>query len=401
MESFGEALRRLRGDLSIRGLARRANCSPSYISALEFGKNIPSSAVVSALDAALGAGGELIRLHDMEVGPTERREALGLIGVVLGGVSGALPATDGLERIRMLVERRLGGPDLGFWEEVAWEHAHGVGAHPATDGIGRLSADVLALETALTHVKGNPPAWARVRTRLLYLLAYALGSAGREHESRHWWAAARRAAVAAGDDMRAFVAAQEAIQALYEKRPLTLVLSRAGQALADDRPSVARARALGARAHAKVLLGDLAAAYADLDEQARVFDRLPSEVTGDAASAEGWPVTRLLHSRSLVYTLAGHPGAAAAQAEAVAAYPPGAVRPVAQIRMHEAMSAIRGGEVVAGLAHAERALTVAQSAGYSHYVGQLATMVADQAPAGHEALHSFRDRVAGLRGGMS
>ncbi|WP_066373316.1 helix-turn-helix domain-containing protein [Herbidospora mongoliensis] len=401
MESFGEALRRLRGDLSIRGLARRANCSPSYISALEFGKNIPSSQVVAAIDAALGAGGELIELHDMEVGPTERREALGLIGIVLGGASGALPAADGLERIRMLVERRLGGPDLAFWEEVAWEHSHGVGAHPATDGIGRLSADVLALETALTHVPGNPLPWARVRTRLLYLLAYALAGAGREHESRHWWAAARRAAVSAGDDMRAFVSAQEAIQALYEKRPLPLVLSRAAEALAGDRPSLARARALGARAHARALMGDLPAAYADLDEQARVFDRLPAEVTGDAVSAEGWPVTRLLHSRSLVFSLTGHPGAIRAQAEAITAYPPGTVRPVAQIRLHEAMSIVRAGEVEAGLAHAEKALTVAQSAGYSCFVGQLATMVADQAPAGHEALLSFRDRVAGLRGGIT
>ncbi|GAB1820715.1 hypothetical protein HerbRD11066_38790 [Herbidospora sp. RD11066] len=357
--------------------------------------------MVSALDAALGADGELIRLHDVEVGPTERREALGLIGIVLGGASGALPAADGLERIRMLVERRLGGPDLAFWEEVAWEHAHGVGAHPATDGIGRLSADVLALETALTHVPGDLQPWARVRTRLLYLLAYALGSAGREHESRHWWAAARRAAVSAGDDMRAFVAAQEAIQALYEKRPLTLVLSRADEALAGDRPSVAKARALGARAHARVLLGDLPAAYADLEEQARVFDRLPDEVTRDAVSAEGWPVTRLLHSRSLVFTLAGHPGAARAQQEAIDAYPPGTVRPVAQIRLHEAMSIVRGGEVESGLAHADKALMAAQSVGYSCYVGQLATMVADQAPAGHEALHSFRDRVAGLRGGIT
>lgn len=400
MESFGEALRRLRGGLSIRGLARRSNCSPSYISALEFGKNIPSPQVVAALDAALGACGELIRLHDVEVGPTERREALGLIGIVLGSASGALPGADGLERIRMLVERRLGGPDLAFWEEVAWEHSHGVGAHPATDGVGRLSADILALETALPHVTGDPRPWARVRTRLLYLLAYALAGAGREHESRRWWAAARRAAADAGADVRAFVSAQEAIQALYERRPLSLVLSRTDEALASDRPSIARARALGARAHARVLLGDLPAAYADLDEQARVFDRLPDEITRDAASAEGWPVTRLLHSRSLVYTLAGHPGAIAAQAEAIAAYPPGTVRPVAQIRLHEAMTVVRAGQVEDGLALAEKALAATQSTGYSCFVGQLAAMVADQAPAGHEAVHSFRDRLAGLRGGI-
>ncbi|WP_239338416.1 helix-turn-helix domain-containing protein [Frankia sp. CiP3] len=60
METFGQALRRLRGDLSVRELARRANCGKSYVSDLEHGRRNPSPGVAAALDTALGASGELI-----------------------------------------------------------------------------------------------------------------------------------------------------------------------------------------------------------------------------------------------------------------------------------------------------------------------------------------------------
>ncbi|MEV5412124.1 helix-turn-helix transcriptional regulator [Thermopolyspora sp. NPDC052614] len=61
-ESFGQALRRLRGDLSIRELARRANCGKSYVCDLEQDRRSPSGQVAMALDKALGAGGLLVAL---------------------------------------------------------------------------------------------------------------------------------------------------------------------------------------------------------------------------------------------------------------------------------------------------------------------------------------------------
>jgi transcriptional regulator with XRE-family HTH domain len=59
-ETFGQVLRRLRGDLSIRELASRANCGKSFISDMEHGHRHPSAQVAAALDAALEAGGVLI-----------------------------------------------------------------------------------------------------------------------------------------------------------------------------------------------------------------------------------------------------------------------------------------------------------------------------------------------------
>lgn len=58
-ETFATELRRLRGDLSLRELARRACCSKSIISDLEHERRSPTPRIASALDRALGADGTL------------------------------------------------------------------------------------------------------------------------------------------------------------------------------------------------------------------------------------------------------------------------------------------------------------------------------------------------------
>jgi transcriptional regulator with XRE-family HTH domain len=60
--AFGQRLRRLRGETSVRELAQRANCSKSHIWDLEQGNRRPTPAVARALDAALRAGDALISL---------------------------------------------------------------------------------------------------------------------------------------------------------------------------------------------------------------------------------------------------------------------------------------------------------------------------------------------------
>ncbi|MET7329152.1 helix-turn-helix transcriptional regulator [Nonomuraea sp. NPDC005650] len=61
-ETFGEALRRLRGNMSLRNAAHLANVGKSYISDLENGRRTPSLAIATALDRALGAEGKLVAL---------------------------------------------------------------------------------------------------------------------------------------------------------------------------------------------------------------------------------------------------------------------------------------------------------------------------------------------------
>jgi transcriptional regulator with XRE-family HTH domain len=58
-DTFSARLRQLRGDLSVRELARRANCGKSTISDLESERRSPTPRMAAALDRALGADGTL------------------------------------------------------------------------------------------------------------------------------------------------------------------------------------------------------------------------------------------------------------------------------------------------------------------------------------------------------
>lgn len=61
-QTFAAELRRLRGDLSLRELARRACCSKSIINDLEHMRRSPTLPIAAGLDEALGAGGRLVSL---------------------------------------------------------------------------------------------------------------------------------------------------------------------------------------------------------------------------------------------------------------------------------------------------------------------------------------------------
>lgn len=62
METFGQAVRRLRGDLSLREVSRRAHVDPGHLSRIEAGKRQPTPELAAALDTALDAGGALAAL---------------------------------------------------------------------------------------------------------------------------------------------------------------------------------------------------------------------------------------------------------------------------------------------------------------------------------------------------
>ncbi|MBO4273801.1 helix-turn-helix domain-containing protein [Microbispora triticiradicis] len=415
--------RLFRGHETQESLAAVAHISPSLLGRYERGKREPSADTVKRLDDILEAGGVLVALRAAAttLADTRRHDSLPaaagphaddmnrlrrqlLAGIALTGATAALPL-DGLARLRDLVDDRIGPASTAEWEELAWEYAHQMITRPLGELISDLSVDLLALQKAMSRATGDPVTWARVNTRMTFLLAYALGSAGHARESRHWWASARRAAQRADGDMLATVCAFEAIQALYEDRPMPLVLARAEEALAaaSGRPCVAAAKALGARANARALIGDLEGAYTDLDEQARVTEQLPVKVTSDYASLFGWPVTRTLHSRSLVYTLTGHPRAAHAQTEAIAAYPNPFGRQAAQVRLHTAMATVRSGDVDGGLDHARTVLAELGPANLTRYVVHTAASVVQALPPARQAEPRVIEyqRMLALPGGSS
>ncbi|GAA4185740.1 hypothetical protein GCM10022252_16660 [Streptosporangium oxazolinicum] len=87
IETFGEALRRLRAGMSLRELARIAHCSKSYIADLESGRRSPTMTVATALDKVLRANGQLVTLADRRqravVWPAASMEALPPAGEVM------------------------------------------------------------------------------------------------------------------------------------------------------------------------------------------------------------------------------------------------------------------------------------------------------------------------------
>jgi tetratricopeptide (TPR) repeat protein len=110
-ETFGQALRRLRGQTSVRGLARRANCSKSYIWDLEQGNRQPTPGVVRALDAALRARGTLISLAE----PTDKPEAVtaGVRASACGDLPVPVPEVEQDETAWRTLEEIL-----GWWDEM-------------------------------------------------------------------------------------------------------------------------------------------------------------------------------------------------------------------------------------------------------------------------------------------
>ncbi|MGW0810704.1 hypothetical protein [Nonomuraea sp. NPDC002799] len=293
-----------------------------------------------------------------------------------------------MDRLRDLVDDRLSTSQLADWEDLAWEYALTV--RDRTDVIEDLAQDLLALQRLTLTAPGHEARdWERVNARMTFLLAFALGSAGSARESRRWWASARRSAARADDtELLGTVNAVEAVQALYEERPLPVIMARIEEALAvsKNQPWRAPVSAYGAKAHLLALLGDHAAAAAALDDQARAFERLPNHIVQDTASLYGWPVERLLHSRSLVYTLAGHPEADAARREAMAAYPrteprqAARARQIAQVELHQSIAEVRRGDVLSGLDHARDTLAALPPADHSRYVRRVAATVLESLP---------------------
>lgn len=84
--TFTAELRRMRGQLSLRALARRANCSKSIISDLEHRRRTPTPRMASALDKALGAGGTLVALAEAERHRTSERAAPAALGSAVDGL---------------------------------------------------------------------------------------------------------------------------------------------------------------------------------------------------------------------------------------------------------------------------------------------------------------------------
>ncbi|WP_327049172.1 helix-turn-helix domain-containing protein [Microbispora sp. NBC_01189] len=395
--------RRFRGYETLESLANVLHMDASILGKYEKAKRAPSAEVVRRLDDQLKAGGVLTALHAMVMArkpagdssqgaapphaddmDLSRRRLLASIAAV--GVAGALPL-DAVEQTRHAMSASMGGDQLADWEETVWEYGHTVLRQPPAALLTDLTLDAHALQQAIVRrPPGDERGWARVNAAMAFLMARTLGFCGQPREARHWWQTARRAADLAGSvDLQAAARGFDATQALYAGRPDVVVLQRTDDALhvSAGRACAGAAEALAMRAQAAAVAGRSEIALRELEALERLVDQLPGAVIGDTETAFGWPVTRLLHTRSYVLSRVGDLHAAsAASDEALAAYPAWEVRHISQVEMHRAVTAVRDGDITHGIGHARAVLERLPEHDWTMFVRVAAADVARAVPLG-------------------
>ncbi|MCC9307661.1 helix-turn-helix domain-containing protein [Kitasatospora sp. RB6PN24] len=239
-ETFGEALRRLRGTLSVRDVARLANCGKSTVSDLESGRRQPTTTMAEALDDALDAGGQLIALAASPPGTPAATRAAQL----QAGFADQLAAGE------------VTTVSLDEWEFTIARHGRATRYRPEGELLDDLLADFGDLRALLAH-RQPPPIRRRLLAAcaslsgLLALTLLRLGDPG----ARDWWRTGRAAATQAEDrPVLAWIYAQESYQLYYGGDFAgALELAVRAQQLAGGLPCVADALAapLEARVHAR------------------------------------------------------------------------------------------------------------------------------------------------------
>lgn len=99
METFGQVFHRLRGDRSLRDVARLAHVNAGHLSRIAAGKRPPTPEMAAALDKALHAGGELIALAapqrwELDGGLWRPKDSERLAAVIAGTVPTAENAVE-------------------------------------------------------------------------------------------------------------------------------------------------------------------------------------------------------------------------------------------------------------------------------------------------------------------
>ncbi|WP_225850121.1 helix-turn-helix transcriptional regulator [Streptomyces sp. HPF1205] len=259
---FGAALRRLRGNRSIRDVAALAAISKSQVSYLESGERAPTAVVAAALDRALGAGGELIALAASSPQDSLSERAARLHRGVTDALAGVGPMTD------------AGVED---WEYTVARHGKATRWRPEAEFLPDLMADIADLQRVLKH-RQSPQARRRLTTclaQLAGLLALTLLKAG-DPGARDWWRTGRAAATAADDRATlSWIYAQEAYQHYYTGDIAgALELAGRSQYVAGGLPCVGPALAAPLEARAHAVLGRHDRAAAALTAGQTALDRL-------------------------------------------------------------------------------------------------------------------------------
>ena len=393
MEHFGEELRRLRqaSGISLRSLADLVAFDYSYLAQVERGARPGSVRLAQKCDEALGTSGRLTAIFRAsrrragdEAAVPPRRAVLQAMTVLAGGANGSLAA---LEATRQGLAAALGDvPDAGEWSAIAATYTREFFTVAPAELLPELSADLLVLQRVLGAREGRAAAdLARSAAQLGVVQAMTLAGLGQLRAARRWWHTARTAADLSRDtSMRVWVRSWDAVNGLYERRPLPAVLALIDETLAiSTRPSAGVAGALAGRAQAYALLGDTERSKVALRKLSAVTERMPDAVVADEQSMHGWPEYRLRHTESYVHSQLGEiEPAYDAQDRASLLYPPELAREHAQVELHRARCLVLEGHLADGLGHALRTLVELPDQFHNQSVYEMGGHVLTAVPAG-------------------
>ncbi|MEU8202564.1 helix-turn-helix transcriptional regulator [Streptosporangium sp. NPDC049046] len=365
-QEFGRTLRawRERRELSLRDLAERVRWHFSLIGKWEQGKNRPPVEAITALDAALDAGGELmkralraamvdadqLRKSTVEVKTSswdegedmERRRLIRDAAVV--AVGGAVaPALAALTDAWQASEPRIAGASVSGvmiddWEDAAAAHAKTARTEPPAVVLTALAADFAEMAPHLA--RKQPDAVRRDLThaaaRHAALIAGKWTDMGNRRQARRWWRTTRALIDESGDRLLAsWLRSREALHRRSDPaEDLTevLKLSQEARRLAGQQPTAPLVAALTAEAKTLAAMGSHMDAVGTLREAEKMFDRLPA-LTGAFHSLGE---RGLWFDRSLIYTLAGDVKNAAQSQDAAEGLYPVSDQTLPRIRLHRA-----------------------------------------------------------------
>ncbi|MFC5828027.1 helix-turn-helix domain-containing protein [Nonomuraea insulae] len=410
-ETFGQVLRRLRGNRTLEAVAHAADISISYVQKLEADGGKPSRRVVERLEAATNAQGALIEASEKigkqsapnaEILPpaaamspvrtldindafgedtTERRHLLQLTA------SAAMGAVLDGEAIRRRLNQAMGARrGLAEWSIAHENHLHALRTRPPAQVVHDLAIDLEALSQYLeTARKDEIAELDRVTALLASIQANAFTRMGDHGAALRWWETARWAADASGDlDLQLLVRAEEAGHGLYGQRSPQIVLRLLAEAvdLAGKRQTL---KFVAAEAKALSMLGRHDEAMRALR---RLDDLAQQGVRGDALSF--WKPDQVYFTQSWVYSAAGIEDLAGDAREQVLRHAGDYVYQ-ANVELHTAWAMVSQGGVEEGMAHAAAVMASLSSAFRSTHVMETAKMVLQAVPLEQRDRPAVRD----------
>jgi transcriptional regulator with XRE-family HTH domain len=444
VETFGAALKRWREvrQLSVRGLAAKAHYGKSHLSGLENGRLVRPE-VAKHLDDVLQAGGELITLAAAE---WQARHA-GIADIGSGSTSyfatlatRLLSESEGRNDMqrRTFVFGASGMAGLGFtapslaletarhgltlglaqqraeavvdeWQAIVAEYGYSYLATPPAELLELLVVDVLGIQYAIDYQEQAGASNITLRelrstgALLAALMAMTVANLGDVHQSVRWWRSARQIAVQSGDvETVTWVRGREVVRAIYEQRPLDLILRLVAdaEAQAGGAPTRALPELVSGKAQALALAGRGEDAVAALHELAAIHDGLPADESTHRATIFAWADAQLSFTQSFVYSYLGQAReAATAQAHTLAAYPSTYRRGPAQIELQRALCMVRGNDIAGGVRHAQTVIAGLAPSDYIRPIFDLSRRVLDAVPIAqqpHAAVTELRECLTTL-----